>query len=329
MSGSRCWCFTGFEPLEWYKISFAQKVAGLKSFKYLVMGEEVSPTTDKIHVQGFIEFSRSYPMDKIKDWMRDRALHLEQMYSTEYEASEYCKKDGNWVEYGEKPVKFQGARNDLKGINKLVLEENHTVRQLMRNGVIKNFQQYKFACLCQDYADRPNREYVAKEVYVLFGGTGRGKTRFVNHHAPRAYWTFDPDLKWWDGYVDQEDVVIDEFRRNCKLAHLLRLLDGYEMTVETKGSRVSLNKVKRIFITSNKDPKEWYPGCGEDVQQLHRRITKVIDVGEAWTPEPAVDAEGRSYLKKVPNTVPFDWRTCPCVAPCACSEVGSNTEVPT
>lgn len=63
-----------------------------------------------------------------------------------------------------------------------------------------------------------------------------------------------PANKWWDGYAQETDVLIDDFEKDGLkyLAHYLKLwgdpygyLDG-----EVKGSKVALN-YQRLWITSN------------------------------------------------------------------------------
>jgi len=83
----------------------------------------------------------------------------------------------------------------------------------------------------------------------------------------------DPRTKFWDGYRDHQHVVIDEFRWGIDIAHMLRWLDKYPVVVEVKGSAVVL-KAKVIWITSNMDPRKWYPDLDEEtLAALLRRLT--------------------------------------------------------
>ena len=54
----------------------------------------------------------------------------------------------------------------------------------------------------------------------------------------------DPRTKFWDGYRNQENVVIDEFRGAIDIAHILRWFDRYPVIVEVKGSSVVLSAKK-------------------------------------------------------------------------------------
>lgn len=87
--------------------------------------------------------------------------------------------------------------------------------------------------------------------------------------------TLDPNSKFWDGYQGQDFVVIDEFRGSISISHLLRWLDRYPVIVEVKGSSVCF-RASRVWITSNLDPKAWYPDADkETVDALMRRLTVV------------------------------------------------------
>jgi len=57
------------------------------------------------------------------------------------------------------------------------------------------------------------------------------------------------------------------------VAHLLRWTDRYPVRVEIKGSSRPLNATK-IWITSNLDPRSWYPDLDyATTEALLRRLT--------------------------------------------------------
>lgn len=97
-----------------------------------------------------------------------------------------------------------------------------------------------------------------REVYVYWGKTGTGKTRRAWDEATLEAYPKDPRTKFWDGYRNQEHVIIDEFRGGIDISHILRWLDIYPVIVEVKGTAIPLN-VRKIWITSNLDPRDWYP----------------------------------------------------------------------
>lgn len=89
-------------------------------------------------------------------------------------------------------------------------------------------------------------------------------------------WVSGKDLKWWNGYDGEEEVIFDEFRGDsCKFSELLRILDRYPYTVEVKGGFRQL-LAKKIVITSCYAPETVYKKNEEDIKQLMRRIDKVV-----------------------------------------------------
>jgi len=113
---------------------------------------------------------------------------------------------------------------------------------------------------------------VVREVKVFWGPTGTGKSRQAWEEAGTEAYGKDPRSKFWDGYVDQSEVVIDEFRGGIDVAHLLRWFDRYPVRVEIKGSSRPL-VAQRIWVTSNLKPQDWYPDLDYQTQDaLMRRL---------------------------------------------------------
>jgi len=112
---------------------------------------------------------------------------------------------------------------------------------------------------------------VERRVCVYWGATGTGKSRRAWEEAGLMAYPKDPRSKFWDGYRGQENVVIDEFRGGIDIAHLLRWLDRYPVIVEVKGASTVLCAT-HIWLTSNLDPRLWYPDCDpETILALLRR----------------------------------------------------------
>lgn len=87
-----------------------------------------------------------------------------------------------------------------------------------------------------------------------------------------AAYSKDPRSKFWDGYQDQPNVVIDEFRGGIDVSHILRWCDRYPVRVEIKGSSKPF-MARKIWFTSNVDPREWYPELDkETLDALLRRF---------------------------------------------------------
>lgn len=122
------------------------------------------------------------------------------------------------------------------------------------------------------------------EVFWFYGPTGTGKSKSAFDRDPTAYWK-PATSKWWNGYEGHEAVIIDDYRRDfCTFAELLRLLDRYPLTVETKGGTRQM-LAKRIYITSPKCPATTWEGrTPEDIDQLLRRIEHIEHFSSFFKP---------------------------------------------
>jgi len=107
---------------------------------------------------------------------------------------------------------------------------------------------------------------------VLWGRTGTGKSRAAWEAAGMEAYPKNPRSKFWDGYKNHRHVVMDEFRGGIDIAYLLIWLDRYPVIVEVKGSSVVL-RATHIWITSNMDPRNWYPEVDQETRDaLLRRL---------------------------------------------------------
>lgn len=108
MSQSRNWCFTinnyTSDDLEKMDLLAAQ-IGG--DIKYLVYGRETGDNGTP-HLQGFIQFSKKKRLGEARNLISHRS-HLEVMEGTALQAATYCKKEGEFNEWGQ--IQYQGANN--------------------------------------------------------------------------------------------------------------------------------------------------------------------------------------------------------------------------
>jgi hypothetical protein len=116
---------------------------------------------------------------------------------------------------------------------------------------------------------------IIRTVHVFWGPTGTGKSRRAWDEAGLDAYPKDPRTKFWDGYQSHAHVVVDEFRGDIDIAHMLRWLDRYPVLVEVKGSAVAL-KCTMVWITSNISPDAWYPTCDRDTKDALLRRLNVV-----------------------------------------------------
>lgn len=297
---STFWC----ETIEERNAEFERIVSVWPTAKYILYGPlETTEENKKNHCHCIFAFASSKLWKTIIKTLPCEKYHHEKCRNFN-NAREYCLKTdpSNGLEYGT-PLK-QGARSDL---NELLQKGNYnpkTIRELdpamytrYRSGILdvcKDKQHddevLSWLNLTKD-ADNNIIEdtYKPTEVYWYYGPTGCGKTREIkklvgddvkNNICKTESISIIHKIE--NGFAigtisDKTEVLIlDEFRgSSMKYSDLLALIDGCSINI--KGGKQYI-KAKKIYITSCFCPDGCYPNlCNTDsIDQLHRRITKII-----------------------------------------------------
>ena len=243
---SRDWCFTSFTTDK--EINFEKD-----KIKYIIYGREKCPTSNREHYQGFACFIRTCRIPKAKEWLGgDSGIHLEPRRGTRDQARDYCRKDGEFIEWGryDRRTLTELLREDIS----IIKEEDPLLYVRYHRGIEK-------------LQNRQGDKWRDVNVTVLYGKTGTGKTRKVME-MDNVY-KIDPPYSWWDGYMGESILLIDDFRiGSIPRGMLLNLLDGYRMRLETKGGH-TWALWDKIYITTNFDPEMW-----EDA--IRRRINDIV-----------------------------------------------------
>lgn len=125
-------------------------------------------------------------------------------------------------------------------------------------------------------ADNIQPTFRDTKVICYWGPTGTGKSHRSWTEATENAYSKDPRTKFWCGYQNQQNVIIDEFRGAIDISHILRWLDKYPVRVETKGSSRPL-LATNFWITSNLHPSDWYPTIdAETLGALYRRLNIIF-----------------------------------------------------
>lgn len=241
--------------------------------KRLVAGIEIS-STGTPHVQGYVTFTCGKRLMNCKKLLPTARWAVAQAI----DAENYSMKEGTILRI-DLDNRQQGQRTDIKngvkcvkegGIKKLIDDEPE-IYVKFNNGFEKLASRLK-----KPRVEKPFVEWI-------WGPKGVGKTRGVMEKESDI-WVSGEDLKWFDGYENQEAVLFDDFRADmCKFRWLLRLLDRYPVRVQLKGSSIEFTP-KRIYITSCKHPSDVYSkdtfDNDEKVDQLIRRIDLITHMSE-------------------------------------------------
>lgn len=244
--------------------SFKESLKFDTQMKYLCEGKEICPTTGKEHNQGMVYFHNAKELSAvIKKYV---GFHWIASKGTIEENYAYCTKDNKYREEGEKPIK--GKRTDLN-------EVIETLKTKGMSGVIENHPEMyvKFNRGLEKLALNTKNNAEKKNIIVIVGEPGKGKTKWVYDNYKEIY--SKPTGKWWDGYMGEETVLIDDYEGEIEYREMLKVLDRYPHKVEIKGGYVNL-KAKTIIITSNEPIEKWYNR--NEIKALERRIDQKINL---------------------------------------------------
>lgn len=243
---SRGWCFTINNPTD----DDQEVLIRLKDdARYMIVGSEVGADGTP-HFQGYVFFPSQRTFSSLKKKL-PRA-HIEKARGNPAQNRQYCSKDGNLLfEHGQCPTKGQktvarAARNQelmSTPLNKLVDEGVIALSQAPLIARAKHLvEQSKLECA----------QVEACRGIWIYGEPGVGKSHAVYNASQDVY--IKQQNKWWDGYIGQRVVLLDDF--DCKmLGHHLKIWsDKWSVVGEIKGGRVKL-AYRWFVITSNYLPE--------------------------------------------------------------------------
>jgi len=231
--------------------------------------KEIGEATGYVHWQIVVAFSKKVRRSGVVEKFGN--VHCELTRSSA--ANEYVRKantsvDGTRFEIGQKPIRINNSidwesvwdcakKGDLQAIPaRIRLVSYRTLR-----------------AIAADHSKCVGMERVCN---VYWGATGTGKSRRAWDESGLDAYSKDPRSKFWDGYQNERNVVIDEFRGGIDISHMLRWLDRYPVRVEIKGSSKPL-EATTIWITSNISPKDWYPDVDDETRSALLRRLKVVE----------------------------------------------------
>jgi len=267
----------------------------------LETGEDGTP-----HYQGYVELPHHKPLQWMKS--RLRRAHLEARKGNRQQAILYCLKDCSQDQsnstHGENsgttttdedlfqtlsnlmfPVLFPSTQNwsalkqDCENSLRVKMGRKEALikmKALIEDGKTdQDLANFHFPTWIMSYRHlmhyrllvTPPRDF-KPNIYVCQGPTGTGKSKWALDNYPNAYWK--QRSNWWDGYTNQETVIIDEFYGWLPFDLCLRLCDRYPLHVETKGGNVNF-VAKNIIFTTNNLPSSWWK-CDVYFPSFTRRV---------------------------------------------------------
>ncbi len=288
----RRWVFTvwpahilgGMDLDEWWAWFKNQPHTGVR---YIVAQMERATTTQAVHVQGYIHYSKVKRPSTIGRvyGLKPESFQRGSEHATPADNRGYCTEIDKRVpgtepwEFGECPGK-QGSR----------LTE--VARSIKARGLKRTVQDFPATYISCGHGMRDlslfylREEWAGKirdvQVNVIWGAPGSGKSYWAETmYDPGNSWAL-PDEQgttWIDGYDGQRTLVIEDFKGKIPFRTLLRMLDNYPLEMQTKGGFMPA-RWSEIVVTSNFHPNSWYGDdvdpWGFEISPLQRRINRIV-----------------------------------------------------
>lgn len=235
--------------------------------RYVIYGKEVGESGTP-HIQGYVYFRNQTVFSTLQKFITRAAIFA--CRGSPDQNIAYCSKEGDFIEKGDKPVsqKRRGEMGKEYWEEQLTLAKKGRVEQCDPKLQITHFNALngiaaRYAPMPQDNDDIDNEWY--------YGETGSGKSYKARTENPGAY--LKMCNKWWDGYTDEEVVIIEDFdKKHDVLGHHLKIwADRYAFPAEVKGSKVNL-RPKKIIVTSNWHPNQIWTNEPQTLDPILRRF---------------------------------------------------------
>lgn len=243
----------------------------LENFTYLGYGEEVAPTTQRRHRQGFCETKKKVTRSGLLKWLK--GCHVEPCKGNREQNMEYITKEGKVFEH--KDGWTEKAKDGWTEIKELA-------KQNKMKEIIEEYPEQFIRCyrgiekIREIYMDK--RQWKTDIWWYWSHNKDTGKT----HAAMEVLGDFymkQGKINEWNNYDGQERILWDDIRfdpmyRATYTELFLNMGDRTPWSV--RGLYICKPFLGRlVIVTSNYPPEEFFPS--EEIPRIvGKRITRVV-----------------------------------------------------
>lgn len=184
----------------------------------------------------------------------------------------YVIKDKDYIEYNINAKKLLAANKAHKA---LIADELVNGQLNLSDACIaypslifsysslqKNINLFKNSLLAKDY-------YIERKCFWVYGVAGIGKSYSIRNFFKNDLY-LKSQSKWWDGYICQKAVLLDDFD-HTELAHELKIWgDNYSFNAEVKCGHI-IPTYKFFLITSNFTMEYFFGNIIQTLKAVKRR----------------------------------------------------------
>lgn len=237
------------------------------SCRYIIYGKEVGELGTP-HLQGFVTFENQISLQSAIKKLP--GSHVE-VAATTQQAIEYCKKEGDFTERGIAPMsqKRKGEVERERWDEILENAKKGDLEKIPANVRVKYYRTLKE--IAKDHMPHVE-ETTELPGYWFHGPAGTGKSRAARDENPNAF--AKPLNQWWDGYQDEEVVIVDDMDPFHKsLAYEFKMWgDRYPFVAPVKGGAMRIRPSK-VIITSQYTPEEIWEDSAT-LEAVNRRFQR-------------------------------------------------------
>lgn len=247
---------------------------------------------EHLHVHALIQFKRGVrkrfaevqamlgpngPLRAHLEYVKDMDACRGYCSSDTWKGKDKCRVSGPF-EYGEYVAPHRGERTDVEKLTDSVIYGRKSFGELIESKLVKTVAKYTrfYDMLQQEQSRRKRRDRDVPKVTVIWGCTGKGKTRMAMYKL-RSETGNEPYIVtanqgglWFCDYAGENGLLFDEFgpemMKDTSIEQIIRLLDPYVMQLRRKGRPPTYAEWNFVIFTSNLDPRRWYP----EAQDHHR-----------------------------------------------------------
>lgn len=279
----RNWCFTAFTDPAYNEVDYAQ----LRGCRYMVYQHEICPETGQDHWQGYVEFTTSMRLSRVKEVLGDSTMHLERRLGSRDQARDYCMKLDTAFpgehprEFGQFGASRQGERNDLSAAKKKiqahtswddVINDEELIPTVARHRQwarevyehrpvefpVPDIQLYGWEQEAAEYLEgKPQKR---KIIWIWSSESGTGKSTFFDYCSSK--WSVLPGADYSNTLYayDGHDIIWFDLTRSQSAEHLpyhaLEKLSNGGFHMSTKYVSVRKFVFCHIVVTANIPPDE-------------------------------------------------------------------------
>lgn len=272
-------CFTLNHPVRNGGLKLWHDLESISSY-YVIGYERGKNGTD--HWQGYAELVNQMAFEKV---CRMGSWHIEMRKGTAKQAANYCKKDGEYVEWGV--ISNQGGRTDIVALKELTL--THGLAEVAKQAT--SYQEYRLAEIYYNYHAPPRDPMKETEVIFITGPSGAGKSKLAYEMLKDKSYYVKDEGPWWTGYNGEPWVLLDDFRSSWMTHNqFIKLLDRYPMRVRVHGGLTEM-RATGFIITSCLPLESLYSSTPDEPRaQILRRVKKIITVALPEVDRPPASA---------------------------------------